>query len=283
VGRQCSDCSLYDFCWSFLPEDHVFILRGQKSVAFDLMERGILKMRDIPSDYGLSEKNIIQVESHRSKKAYIDREAIKDFLQNLKYPLYFLDFETIAPAIPVYDLSRPYEEIPFLYSLYIIEKEGAKPEQHAYLAPGDVDTRPEILKRLRELLGAVGSIMAYNAPYEIKCFKNAIRAYPEYEKWFEGTEGRFVDLLLPFKNLLYYSPLQAGSASMKDVLPALTGITYDGMEIGGGERARIEYMRITFEKDATEKDRAHIRSALTEYCDLDTRGMIEILEALREN
>ncbi|NQU18088.1 MAG: DUF2779 domain-containing protein [Candidatus Saganbacteria bacterium] len=283
VGPHCDspyECPMQDLCWKFLPEDNVFILhRGSKS-AYDLMERGILKLADIPSDFDLNDHHLIQVKAHGSGKAHIDKEGIGEFLSELKYPLYFLDFETIAPAIPIYDQTRPYEDVPFQYSLHVVEKEGAKPKHYSYLAPGDVDPRPEILKKLKKLLGDSGSIVAYNSGYEVKCLKYAARAYPEFEKWVEEIEGRMIDLWVPFRKFFYYHPAQAGSGSMKKVLPALTGVTYDGMEIGDGGTARFEYMRVTFGDGIKEDDRQKVRGALEKYCELDTKGMIDILRAL---
>jgi hypothetical protein len=266
-----------------IPEGHIFILRSGKKVAFDLLERGILKMKDIPKDFELSEKHEIQVETHKSNRAYVDRESIKTFLGELSYPLYFLDFETIAPAIPLFDYARPYEDLPFQFSLHVIEEKGTAPIHHTFLSHDKNDPRPAILERLKKLLGKSGSIVAYNAKYEKSCIENAARPYEEYQKWFEEISGRFVDLLVPFKNLLYYHPLQEGSASMKDVLPALTGITYEGMGIGDGLTARLEYSRVTFEKEVDETERRKVYALLEKYCELDTRGMIEILKALEEN
>jgi hypothetical protein len=283
VGRQCSEeCPLYGRCWDFLPEGHVFILRGQRDVAFDLMERGVLQMKDIPADYELNEKHAIQVESHRTRQPFVDRESLREFLGRLKYPYYYLDFETIAPPVPIYDGTRPYEDVPFQYSLHIVEHEGARPAHHSYLAPGDVDPRPEILRRLRELIRPGGSIIAYNAEYEKGRIATAAAAFPEYGDWHRSVAGDFVDLLVPFKKFFYYHPAQGKSASMKEVLPALTGITYDGLEIGEGGMARYEYMRVTYEPAVEPADRARVRSALERYCELDTRGMIEIVKALRE-
>jgi len=282
VGKQCKDCPLHDFCWQFLPEEHVFILRGKNDVAFDLMERGILKMNDIPDDYELTEKHSIQVKSHKANSAFIDHDSLKIFLDKVEYPLYFLDFETIAPAVPVYDLTHPYQDIPFQFSLHRVEKEGAKPVHYAYLAPGDVDPRREVLTRLVKLLGDSGSILAYFAQYEKSVIKSLVALFPEFTDWFENTVNRFIDLYIPFQKLFYYHPGQHGSASMKMVLPALTGITYDGMEIGNGGMARFEYMRVTFENGVPAEERSRVRAALEKYCELDTRGMIEILQALRD-
>lgn len=282
VHPECKNCPLESVCWSFLPEDHVFILRGNKKIAYDLMERGILKIEDIPKDYELNEKHRIQVKSHKEKQAYIDKRAIKDFIKKLKYPLYFLDFETIAPAIPVYDNTRPFEDVPFQFSLHVVKKEGAKPVHHSYLASGEIDPRPELLEQLKKLLGDSGAIVAYAAQYEQKCLRHAVRAYPKYNQWFVGIKKRFLDLLAPFSNLLYYHPRQKGSASLKNVLPALTNINYHGMEIMDGAAARYGYMRITFEKAVDEKERKRVREALEKYCELDTLGMVEIIKALKE-
>ncbi|MCU0641832.1 MAG: DUF2779 domain-containing protein [Candidatus Margulisbacteria bacterium] len=283
VGKQCSEeCPLYDRCWKFLPEGHVFILRGQRTVAFDLMERGVLKLQDIPADFELNEKHTIQVESHRTKAPFVDQAALRDFLGQLKYPYYYLDFETIAPPVPIYDGTRPYEDVPFQFSLHIVAEEGAKPVHHAFLAPGDVDPRPEVLRQLRDLIKPGGSIIAYNADYEKGRIKMAAAVYPEYHHWYQAIKDDFVDLLVPFKKFFYYHPAQGKSASMKEVLPALTGITYDGLEIGEGGLARYEYMRVTYGENIADADRQKVRAALEKYCELDTRAMIEILQVLKE-
>ena len=152
VGKQCPGCLLYKHCWSFLPEENVFLLRGHKKVAFDLMERGILKLVDIPREYSLNDKQSIQVRAHQSGDVHLDKEAIKSFLGELEYPLYFLDFETIAPAVPVYDNTRPFEDIPFQFSVQVVKSKGAKPVHHSYLALGNTDPRADVLKGLKKLL-----------------------------------------------------------------------------------------------------------------------------------
>lgn len=283
IGPHCGkpyDCPLEELCWGFLPEGDIFQLRGKKERLYDLLDQGILKITDIPLE-GLNEKQLIQVQSHRTGKAYVDKEGIKAFLSELKYPLYLLDFETINPAIPVYDLTHPYETVPFQFSLHIIEKEGGKPAHHAYLAPGDADPRPEVLKRLKDLLGGAGTILAYSMSFEIGCLKNAAEAYPECQSWFEKLQTRFVDLLVPFKKFYYYHPAQEGSCSIKFVLPAMTGSGYEGMEIADGGTASREYERVTFGSNIDLKDRQRVRQALEKYCAQDTMAMVDILEGLR--
>lgn len=286
IGPHCSDpypCPLEDICWDFLPEkDDIFTLYGGGKRALEFMRRGILKITDIPYDFGLSNRQLIQINSHKKRKPYVDRVAIKGFLERLEYPLYFLDFETMSFAIPPYDLSRPYENIPFQYSLYVIKRKGARPDHYSYLAAGDSDPRPKILKQLKELLGNKGTILAYNAGFEINTLKRASEAYTQFRSWFNRIERRFVDLLKPFRRFRYYHPHQAGSASLKAVLPAITKESYKGMEIADGGTASAEYCRVTFNKDVVQKDRQRVYAALRKYCDLDTKGMIKIVGALKK-
>ncbi len=274
-------CLLKDMCWDFLPQkDDIFSLYFGKRKAYELMERGVLRITDINKNVSLSYKQSIQVTCHRTQTPHIDKKGIKGFLDILKYPLYFLDFETINPAIPVYDDTRPFEAIPFQYSLYVVKNKGSKPECHSYIAPGDKGPREEILKQLKKLLGNSGSVIAYNASFEKTTLRHASEAYSQYQDWVAAIEERLVDLLAPFRGFLYYHPCQEGSASLKNVLPSMTKSSYDDMEIAGGNTASIEYYRVTFEKDITEKERQRVYSALEKYCDLDTKGMVEIVEAL---
>ncbi|MBN1444949.1 MAG: DUF2779 domain-containing protein [Candidatus Omnitrophica bacterium] len=286
IGQHCNSpypCPLESVCRDFLPRDgNVLCLVSPGKRPYELIEKGIYSISDIPGDGGLNEKQKIQVECHKTGQPHINKGGIKQFLNTLKYPLYFLDFETIAPAIPAYDNSRPYETIPFQYSLHIVRKEGMEPEHHSYLAPGNKDPRPEILKRLKQLLGNSGSVIAYNAAFEKTAMRKAVEIYTEYREWLKLIEERVIDLLTPFRSFLYYHPCQEGSASIKNVLPAMTNSGYSYMEIAEGGTASIEYSRITFGEDVPEEERQRILSALEKYCALDTKGMIEIVDELRK-
>ena len=118
--------------------------------------------------------------------------------------------------------------------------------------------------------------------FEISCLKNAAQAYPEYKDWVSKLEKRFVDLLVPFRKFHYYHPAQEGSASIKSVLPAMTGTSYEGMEIVEGGAAALEYERVTFGNNVEEKERQRIRRALEEYCQLDTQAMVDVYKALEK-
>jgi hypothetical protein len=282
IGPQCNDpydCPLIDNCWSFLPKDNVFTLTRIGKKGFELLEEGISDIKDIPKDYQLTDKQVIQIEAFHSQKPNINKEGIRNFLDTLDYPLFFLDFETFMTAIPLYKDVRPYQVIPFQYSLHIQNSAIEEPEHYSFLADGKKDPRPEILKLLKKLLGNSGSIIAYNAGFEKGKLADASATFAEYKDWFEGIQNRIVDLLSPFRAFDYYHPAQNGSASLKAVLPALTGKSYEGMEIADGGTASNEYLRITF-GDIETIDRQHVRDQLGEYCGLDTMAMVWIVEKL---
>jgi hypothetical protein len=282
IGPHCTDpydCPLRDLCWESLPEENVFSLTRIGAKAWDLYARGIEALEDIPDDFPLSSAQKLQMEAFESGKPIINRRALRTFLEGLSYPLYYLDFETFSTALPVYDGVRPYQNVPFQYSLHIVATPGGKSEHHSFLAEGDSDPRPLILGGLKDLLGTRGSIVAYNASFEKGRLKEASALYAEYAPWWEKTEARVVDLLVPFRSFHYYHPSQNGSASMKAVLPAITGKGYEGMAIADGGTASREYLRVTYGSAAPE-ERKRVRRELLEYCGLDTMGMVQIVDAI---
>jgi hypothetical protein len=201
-------------------------------------------------------------------------------IERLAYPSYFLDFETIFPAIPLFDRSKPYGQIPFQFSLHMKKTPAAEPQHYGFLADGRGDPRPAFLAELKRLLGENGSILGYNTKFEIARLTECAGFFPEYQSWCDKTLPRFIDLLDVFDSLDYYDPAQSGSASLKAVLPALTGKSYSGLNIQDGEAAGREFMRITFGEIGLD-ERQKVRQQLEAYCRQDTQALIDILLALQ--
>ncbi|MDP8216541.1 MAG: DUF2779 domain-containing protein [Candidatus Kaelpia imicola] len=285
IGPQCFspyECSLKSFCWSFIPKkNNVFIFNRGRTLGFQLLKRGVLELKDIDDEEVLNDKQKIQLKSHINNKVHIDKSSLSDFLNSLKYPAYFLDFETINPAVPIYDNSRPYENIPFQYVLYLLKDKDSEPEFFGYLSKSKEDPRREILQNLSKIITMSGSIVAYFAVFEKKVLNKATEAYPEYRGWFNCIEGNFLDLYEPFRNYYYYNPAQQGSNSLKSVLPAITGKGYQNLNISNGAAASIRYFNATLKDSLNTKERDALYAALEEYCGLDTKGMIDIVDKLK--
>jgi hypothetical protein len=291
IGPHCDDpytCPLHERCWSFLPEASVFTLyRGGKK-SFTLLKQGIQHLEKIPADFALTDNQAIQRSALLAGKPHIDRPALAAFLGQLEYPVSFLDFETFATAIPLFDDSRPFQQIPFQYSLHILRRPvatsgiGAKSrfDHRQFLAEGTADPRPEFMRQLRDALPETGSVVTYNASFETGRLKEGCELLPEFKPWFRKVTPRIVDLLLPFRGFRYYHPQQHGSASMKAVLPALTGKGYENLTIQEGGTASREFLRVTF-GNVSDEERHRVRQQLEEYCGLDTMGMVQIANRVR--
>jgi len=283
IGPWCRNpypCAMLEVCWRFLPPNSVFDVARIGAKAFDLLGKGILEAARIPEDFPLSALQKIQVDAARSRNPRVDRSAIREFLSTLEYPLWFLDFETFSAAIPPFDGSSPFEQTAFQYSLHVVRSDGATPEHHSFLADGKEDPRPALIASLAGVIGEAGSVVSYHASFEKAIIRRLCDQFPGYAGFWKSVEERFVDLEVPFRTLAYYHPDQEGSSSIKVVLPALTGESYEGLDIAEGGTASREFLRVTF-GDVPPAESGKIRRQLEQYCALDTSAMISLLDALR--
>ena len=274
------ECSLIDECWEFLPEDNVFTLYGKGKTSAKLFDMGILHIKDIPEEFELNHRQEIQRKCGLTGNIHIQKEEIRQFLNGLKYPLYYLDFETFAPAVPKFTDSRPYQRIPFQFSLHVARTDDLI-EHTSFLADGTDDPRPAFLEHLENALGTYGTIVVYNEVFEKGVLGELARDFPEYEGWVNEILPRVIDLLKPFREFHYYNPEQNGSASIKYVLPAITNVGYDGMKIDNGMDASISFEDITF-GNVSPEEKARVRKELEEYCKMDTFAEVRIVEELRK-
>src|SRR5690606_1984539 len=120
-------------------------------------------------------------------------------------PIYHLDFETFNPAVPPYDGTRPYMQIPFQYSLHIEHADGTT-EHRAYLHTDDTDPRKALFTQLRQDIGSEGTVLAFYETFEKGRIMEWAKTVPEYLNWAYGLMDRIQDLLTPFKQFYYYHP-----------------------------------------------------------------------------
>jgi len=286
IGIYCSnpyDCSLMKECWAHVPEGSVFeFIRMFKSKCFDLHGNGIMCLNEVPEDIKLNDKQKIQRRLAFDGGKHIDKPAIKNFLDGLKYPIYYLDFETINPAIPKFDGMKPYQRIPFQFSLHIQKEKDEECEHISFLAEGISDTRPKFMQALKDNLSEKGSILVYNQGFEKGVMNEGCNALPEFREWYdENIFHRVKDLWDVFKDFAYYDPKQKGSTSIKYVLPVLSDLKYDDLDIGNGMLASLEYERVTY-GDIEDSERLKVREALEKYCKMDTWAEVEIVKSLQE-
>ena len=259
--------------------------RGGKR-AVEWFNADLLEIKNLTEEHKLSDKQQIQHKCAKSGTHYIDKKELQKFVKKLEYPLYFMDFESYNTSIPLYDGLKPYQQIPFQFSVHVVNKKGQKPKHHSFIAEGSDDPRSKFVKELKKVLGKKGNIIVYNQSFEQTVLNKIVEYLPSNKRWVNSTIKRMVDLLIPFRSFDYYHPHQHGSASIKKVLPVLTGQTYENFEIANGNDASLSYLFITHGsydgKKATAEETKKIRGDLEKYCGLDTEGMIWILDKLRE-
>ncbi|MFC1752549.1 DUF2779 domain-containing protein [Thermoproteota archaeon] len=285
IGQHCKspyDCDLKEECFKDLHESNIFCLYRGGQKCFDLVEMDILDMKDIPDDFKLTTNQQIQRKCAKTGEVHVNKERLKEWISGLEYPLYFLDFESYQTAIPIYDGTRPYQQICFQFSLHVQEKAGGELKHISFLAEGKENPMKEFIAKLKECLGTSGSIIVYNQSFEKARIKECVEMFPEFKAWSEVVLKRIVDLLVPFRNFWYYNPIQKGSASIKKVLPAVTGKSYEGLEIADGGDASLQYLNITHGENISDEEVKRVRDALESYCGLDTEGEVWILDRLKD-
>lgn len=280
ISKNCNkphECSLKQECWGTLPEANVLHLTDWRTY-WKLFQEGITDLNEITEDTKLKPKDQIIKEAETKREVIVNKDEIKKFLDKLQFPLYHFDFETFDTAIPIYDQSRPYQKIPFQYSLHIQHEDG-KLEHYEYLADGNEDPRIKLLEQLKDEIQGKGSVMVFNQSFEKGVLKRLAQDFPENEEWIKDMLDRIVDLAEPFQNFHYYCPSQKGSYSIKKVMPAITSKGYDELDINNGGDASVMYFNANIKnKEVNEK----LRQDLLEYCGLDTEGMVWIINELEK-
>ncbi len=282
IGAHCTnpfDCDFIPYCWDHVPDYSVYdIFSGQKLEA--LLDKNLLNISEIPDDFESTERQSVDINAYKDNRIHRDIPAITEFLEELKYPLYYLDYETISPAVPLFDNSSPYETIPFQFSLHIQSKKGSALKHVEFLHTGTDDPRPDLLETLVKSCRKRGSIVVYNKSFEAGVNNKLAERYPDYKDPLEKINNRMVDLLVPFRSRYLYHPEMEGSASLKSVLPAFVpDLTYEGLAINNGEMASIYYSRC-IRGLVPEEDKGQIFEDLREYCKLDTLAEVKLIEVL---
>jgi hypothetical protein len=271
-------------CWKHIPEYSIFnisnLLTPKK---FELYKKGVVTFDQIDlNNSNLNQNQLLQINSELNNTNYIDRDSIAKFLKDFEFPLYYLDFETMTSAVPIYDNSRPYQQLVFQYSLHIQAEDG-KIEHREYLAEANpnIDPRINFVKQLISDCGNTGDILVYKIGFERGKLNDLRKIFPIYTDEISNIIDRMKDLMIPFQKKWYYSPEMKGSYSIKYVLPALVSeLSYEDLEIKEGGTASSIFTQMFNGEFKGNIDKTKID--LLEYCKLATYAMVKIFEKLKK-
>lgn len=278
-------CGFWKYCSKHLPKPSVFDLyRLNFSKKIEYYNRGIKSFDDLEkTGWFLGDIRNRQIEyALHDKGVYVDKENIKKFLDTLSYPLYFLDFETQQPIIPLYKDTRPYQQIPFQYSLHYIENKGGELKHKEFLGISGKDPRRSLAEALCNDIPAGACVLAYNKKFECGRIGELAEIFPDLQKHLYSIEFSIKDLLDPFRYGYYYKKEIGGSFSIKSVLPAMfpddPTLNYHNLDgVHNGGEAMSIFPKI---KDMPLKEQEVARHNLLKYCELDTFAMVKIWQEL---
>ncbi|MFZ5796850.1 MAG: DUF2779 domain-containing protein [Thermodesulfobacteriota bacterium] len=284
IDLYCDDpyeCDFKGYCWQDIPDESVFSLYFmKKQKKFDLYRQGIIKFNQIDSDIPLTTIQQMQVEAALTGQEFINREGIFEFINEIAEPIGFLDFETFYTAVPRFDNQKPYQQIPFQYSLHV-QNNGIL-LHHEFLAEHGSDPRVEFIENLINTTTDLETILVYNAAFERRILNELKQSHPSYAHEIDSIIEKLVDLLVVFKSGNYYVRAMDGSFSIKKVLPAIVpGFSYDNLNISEGGMAMNAYKGLEKMTDKAEINK--VRNDLLEYCNLDTLAMVKIYEKLKQS
>lgn len=284
IGAVCNNpyvCEFKKYCWQQVATDSIhFLTRVSDQQRQALTQLGISAIRDVPDDFRLTELQHIQAACEKAQQKFVDEKALKAHLSQLQYPLYFLDFETIGYAVPEYDGTRPYQHLPFQYSLHVRHNPQAELEHYEFLFDHRDNPSRALAESLIDHLGETGSIIVYYASFEGSRLKEMMNAFSDLAAQLQAGYDRLWDLQIPFAKKWYCDPAFHGSASIKNVLPVLVPeLSYQNLEIQKGDVAQAQYLAF-LHLSPDDPQRAKIKKALFDYCGLDTLAMMRILDKL---
>lgn len=283
IGARCFapfECDYKPYCWVHVPEYSIYNV-FQKPKAEEIARRHGVTLEKLPDHIRPSGVKGLDVESYLNGGTIVDRNNIAAFLGKIEHPLYFLDYETVMSAVPIFDGTRPFQQIPFQFSVHVQQSPAAELMHHEYLHKEQTDPRRDFAEKLVELCGSEGTVLVYNQAFEISRNNELAKEFPEYAAAIQSINARVLDLFVPFKKRWLYNPSQNSSASIKAVLPAFTDLNYDDLEIGHGGEAMRQYGAF-INGSLPESELPTLWDNLTEYCKQDTYAMVLLLQALRK-
>lgn len=280
-GPQCTDpfeCPFRHHCdpaaMEPIPAHSVRVLPHGGKFVTGLLEQGKDDLRQLRMDELKKENHQRIWRTLQTERAELDPRAGK-IIKGLGWPRYYMDFETINPAVPLWAGTRPYQHVPFQWSCHIERPEGV--EHAAFLAEAGVDPRRPFIESLLATLGDTGPILVWNASFERGRLEDLADTFPDLAKPIQKVIKRMFDLL-PLSREHYYHPEMRGSWSIKAVLPIIAPeLSYEGLEVAHGGAAQEAFVEMIAPATTPERKTA-LRQAMLEYCERDTLAMVKIAE-----
>ena len=286
VGLHCfepRECPFMKRCWPDTP-DHIRNLAGvgpKKTAAY--LARGITSIADLPPKEKLNFTQKRQLKAMAEHRIIVEPTLAAELAPfgGVDFRLGFLDFETIARAIPVWPGMAPWQQAAAQFSYHERQPDGSYTHA-AFLAEGPDDARPKLAAAMVRATIKADRVVTYTG-FEKTRIRELQQAVPDLAAELAALEAKLIDLHPVVKNCVYHPDFR-GSFSLKYILtPLVPELTYDDLMIVDGRVASVEIARLLFVADKIPKhERDRVRQDLLDYCQRDTWAMVKLVERLRE-
>ncbi len=283
-GRS-SHCTTFSYSNPQVPDYSVHdisrIGQSKKKLA-ELVDSGIFKIEDVPKEFELSEKQRNQVDATQSGRVFMDKGEIANFLDAISFPISFLDYETFAAGIPRFAGYSPFNQIPFQFSLHILEEGQSEPSHAEFIFTENKNPDEEFILALKKYLPEKGSVIVWYKSFEMGRNKDLIERNPEHRDFLENLNSRIIDLMDIFTNQHFIHANFKGKTSIKYILPVLAPeLSYKTLDIKEGATASNTWDKVARGEYSKEESLEKIEHLKT-YCKLDTYAMYAIWKYLKE-
>jgi len=283
-GRN-AQCTTFVYSNPDVPEYSVHDINrigASKKLFLDWIDRGIYSLDDIDNPEALRGAKKAQYDAYLLGKPVIDHEAIKKALGKLVFPLYFFDYEGFVSAIPMFDGFGAYEQIPFQYSLHIMQENGDIEHREFLITDPKGDLTRPLVERMKQDIDPNGTTIAWYSIYEKQRNTKLAELHPDYAEFLENINEDMFDLMTMFSKNYYVDPAFKGSSSIKKVLPVIVPeLTYKALNISKGDQASERWEKM-ISNDTPEEEKKQIEKDLLTYCKMDTWAMVEIYRFLKK-
>ncbi len=285
-GRS-SHCTTFAYSNPQVPDYSVHDISrigSSKKKLADLVDSGIFSIKDVPDDFPLSEKQRNQVTAVQLDRIFMNKKEIRNFLDTISLPISFLDYETFAAGIPRYAGYSPFNQIPFQFSLHIVNNDDDGEPSHDEFIYAEKNKNPDIpfILALKKYLPKTGSVIVWYKSFEMGRNKDLAKRNPEYKTFLEDLNSRVIDLMDIFTNQHFIHPKFKGKTSIKYILPVLAPeLSYKVLDIQEGGTASNTWNQIVTGGYSEEESEEKIKQ-LKIYCGLDTYAMYAIWKYLKK-
>jgi hypothetical protein len=296
IGGRCDKpyaCGYKKWCFKDLPENNIFVIGWSKRMAKkeEAYKVGIISFQDALNAFESGKIKLTERQERQVRhtvgdlEPHVNLQEIKAFLSTVRYPLYFLDYETFQAAVPPFDNVSPFEQIPFQYSVHIQKERGGETLHKEFLGKEGQDPRRDLADRLCKDIPENACVVSYNMGFEKMINRLLANLFPDLSAHLLNMNDNMIDLMDPFKTGAYYIREIGGGFSIKVVLPALfpddPELNYKSLDkrvqSGGDAMNLFPVLHLKSPEEIIED-----RKALLAYCRLDTLAMVKVLDKLYE-